>query len=181
MLDAVESGPTARTHYTLFSVRDSKWDGVPVVEVKFSGQQGYIDTLYLDPANDLAFLGSESDGSHDFKTSGKSPIKLLSRVTYRPSSEGYPHPWKFETWNLMPDGTRVPQTYTEVIEYAKYAPTADDFDLEKQFGVKPPGSVTAVGAGRSWWWLYAIAVLVALLAVTLVVVACRRGAATLSR
>ena len=128
---------------------------------------GHIDLLYLDPANDLAFLGFESDGIDDFKTRKKGPIKFAGRLTYRPSDEGFPLPWKFETWNLLPDGTRVPQSSAEVTEYEKYTPTADDFDLEKQFGVTPPietPAETPVPEELSWRGLYAVAAVVALLA-----------------
>lgn len=136
--------------------------------------------MYLDPANDLAFMGFDSDGEVDPRTGAKSPIRLTGWVTYKASAEGFPLPERFETWSVHPDGKRVPHSLTEVIEYVKYTPTADDFDLEKQFGVKPlpPGTtVSAMAAssgGRSWRWLYAGATVMGLVTVALVVVARRR-------
>ena len=108
-------------------------------------------------------------------TRNKRPIKLASRLTYRPSDEGFPLPWKFETWNVLPDGTRVPQSLSEVTEYAKYTPRADDFDLEKQFGVTPPVEPEPpVPVELSRRGLYAATAVVALLAGWGVAVARRR-------
>ena len=162
----IEEGLPTGPQFKLLGVRSTDWHDKPVYEVKFaSGRFGVIDLLYLDPANDLAFLGSESDGTYDFKTMTIGPIKFASRLTYRPSDEGYPLPWKFETWHILPDGRRVPQSSAVVTEYAKYTPTADDFDLEKQFGVTPElPPEPPVPEALSRRGLYAVAAVATLLA-----------------
>ena len=160
VLNSIDAKLPTGPQFKLLSVRNIEWQGKPVVEAKFEQALGIVNLLYLDPTNDLAFLGFESDGSIDPKTNKKGTIKMMGQLTYRPSDEGFPLPWKFETWNILPDGKRVPQSLSEVTEYVKYTPTADDFDLEKQFGVKPlplPGTAAYLAASRSWRWLYAVA------------------------
>lgn len=165
MLNYAESGAPDGPQYKLLAVRTTEWQGKPAVEATVRGALDIVTKVFLDPANDLAFQGFESDGSYDEKTRKKGPIKIVGRVTYRPSDEGFPLPAKFEHWAVLPDGKRVPQSASEVLEYTKYTPTPDDFDLEKQFGVKPlpagtgipvpgqPGTFVppAPPAGRSWW------------------------------
>jgi len=70
----------------------------------------------------------------------------------------------------------VPHSFSEVTEYVKYTPTADDFDLEKQFGVKPL-PYGGAAAGRSKSWLYAVAGVLAAVTVGLVAAARRRRSA----
>ncbi len=176
VLTLIDEGLPTGPQFILLGVRSTEWHGKPVLEAKFGGGSlGLIDLLYLDPANDLGFLGFESNGTYDFKTRKKGPIKFAGWLTYRPSDEGFPLPWKFETWNLLPDGTRLPQSSAEVTEFARYTPTADDFDLGRQFGVtpesppEPPAPEELSGRG-----LYAAAAVAALLAGWGVAVARRR-------
>jgi len=165
----------------LESVQATQLEGKSVLAAKFKSLLDVNSTIYLDPANDYAYLGFDSDGSPDQKTAGKKgAVKMTGRLTYRPSVEGFPLPVKLEVWYILPNGKRLPQSVTEISSYEKYTPTADDFDLEKQFGDKPlplPGSAAALAAGRSWWWLYAVAGVLAAVTVGLVVVARRRRAA----
>ena len=165
----------------LDSVQSTQLDGKTVFAAKFTSLFNIISTIYLDPANDYAYLGFDSDGSHDPKTRKKGPIKMTGRLTYQASSEGFPIPTKSETWLILPSGKRLLQSVVEISSFEKYTPTADDFDLEKQFGVKPlplPGSTAALAGGRSWRWLYAVAAVLALVTGGLVVVARRRRSAT---
>ena len=162
----------------LESVQSTQLDGKTVLAAKFKSLLDINSTIYLDPTNDYAYLGFDSDGSYDPVTREKGAVKMMGRLTYRPSAEGFPLPVKLEIWYILPSGKQLLQSATEISLYVKYTPTADDFDLEKQFGVKPlplPGNAAA--AGRSWWWLYAVAGVLAAVTVGLVVVARRRRAA----
>jgi hypothetical protein len=179
ILDANVGSPPDGQYCKLVGVRSTEWRGRPAVEAKFEEMFGIVNLLYLDPANDYAFLGFDSDGMYDHKVKAKSPIRLTGWMTYKPSTEGFPLPERFETWSVHPDGKRSPHSLTEVIEYVKYTPTADDFDLEKQFGVRPlppgtPVSAMATSGGQSWRWLYAGAAVLALVTVALVVLTRRR-------
>lgn len=177
VLSLLDSKQTTGPQFKLLAVRTTEWRSRPAVEAKFEQAFGIINLLYLDPANDLAFLGFESEGEYDPKSKAKSPVRITGWVTYRPSDEGFPLPTRFETWAIHPDGRRVPRSLSEVTEFQKYATTADDFDLEKQFGVKPlplPGTAAATSGGRSWRWLYAGAAAMALVTLALAVVARRR-------
>ena len=69
----------------------------------------------------------------------------------------------------------------EYLEFSRYTPTADDFDLEKQFGVKPlppPGTTAANAAGtaasRLWRWLYIAAGVLGVIALALIAYRWRR-------
>lgn len=179
ILDGNVGSPADGKYCKLVGTRTTEWRGRPAVEAKFEEMFGIINLLYLDPANDLAFLGFDSEGMYDHKAKMKSPIRLTGWMTYKTSAEGFPLPERFETWSVHPDGKRVPHSLTEVISYEKYTPTSDDFDLEKQFGVRPlpPGtlvSAMATSGGRSWRWLYAGAAVLGLVTVALAVVARRR-------
>ncbi len=174
--------PTGRRD--LVSVQDSTWQGQPAKAVRIKGQFDLHCTTYLDPSNDLAILGFETDGNYDAATRKKGPVRLLGTVTYASSAEGILLPTKSEAWFIMPDGRKLPSTVVEITEYSKYTPTADDFDLEKQFGVKPlPPLGTGTGANltasrRLGWWLYGGAALFALLTAGLIIMRRRRRAAS---
>lgn len=150
---------------TIESVRDVTWNGRRAVAVRMKIPFNIRNTVYLDPDNHLAFLGFESDGSFDEKAKGKGPVRQTGLVTYAPSKEGYPLPTKFEVWYVLPSGRKLPHVVTEFVEYSRYTPTADDFDLEKQFGVKPlpkpaagsPATTAIAANSRPGWWLYALA------------------------
>lgn len=60
VLAYIESGLSTGPQYKLLGVRSTEWLGKPVAEVKFEGAMGIVNRVYLDRANDLAFLGFET-------------------------------------------------------------------------------------------------------------------------
>ena len=179
--------PGTKVQRTFLSASPSTWQGQPAIAIKVrSTFSDIVSTTYVDPANDYAALGYESDSSLDATTGKKGPVRRYGVLTYAPSAEGVPLPTKYEMWYILPDGRKVPNGLDEFLEYSKYTPTADDFDLEKQFGIKPlPPLGTGTGANltasrRLGWWLYGGAALFALVTAGLMVIVRRRRRAASS-
>ncbi len=166
-----------KDRYVITSREDTKLAGKPTVKLTIKETLGTTARLYLDRANDLAFLRYEADGWIDPKTKKRTSYMVVGELTYTATAAG-PMPSRFESYLLKPDGTRVPQEEYTFTTYESYTPQRSDFDLEKQFGLKPLPPPMASGssrtAGRSWWWLYAIAAALALVTAGLVVAARRR-------
>jgi hypothetical protein len=139
------------------------------------------ETYHLEPAT-LRVFAIEAVGHYQ---KGKlEPIRRVTEVTYGPPTEnGLPFPKAVKGWFIMPDGKRHPMTDIEFNEYRRYTPTADELDMEKQFGVKPlpsgprPSLPGGGPAARVAGWLYAAAGALVLVTAGLVVVARRRRAA----
>jgi hypothetical protein len=180
---------------TLLSASPTIWQGKPAIAVKVRcSSLDLVSTTYVDPANDYAALGFETETAIDdrvgVKPTTKPPIRREGVLTYTPSAEGVPLPTKYEFWFVLPDGRKQPQGVVEFLEYTRYTPTADDFDLEKQFGVKPPPepspttetpgvpvsepSHAGVAGWRSWWPTAVASVVVVLI---MLLLAFRRRAA----
>ena len=171
-------------HFAIESVerlRRGDYDAVRVVTSK--GDPAIRTTTYLDAGNHFAFREYESDGIMEMPSRAKLPIKQAGELSYAPGPDGYPIPRTFKEWFVHPDGRKVPKVTVTWEEFARYTPAADDFDLEKQFGIKrlpPPAGLSEAmlrGTGRSWRWLYAVAAVLALVTGGLVVVARRRRSA----
>lgn len=109
-------------------------------------------------------LYSESDKVLNPKVRGYVDGKVVRRTEYREEG-GRLWPTREEYHQFGPDGVKQLVSETTFVEYAPYAPTADELDLEKQFGVKPilheprPESAIPrpVPAERSGFWLYVAA------------------------
>ena len=156
-------------HFALESadrVRRGDYDAIRVV-ISF-GRPVIRTTTYLDAGNHMAFREYEADGVFDIPTRTKLPIKQAGELTYAPGPDGYPVPKEYKQWYVYPDGRQVPRLEVTWLEFSPYTPTADDFDLEKQFGVtppvEPPPAEPPVPEELSWRGLYAVAAVVARLA-----------------
>jgi hypothetical protein len=180
-----EQNDTRGYHFAVESVTRVRRKGYDAVQViTSSGSPPTRTTAYLDAGNHMAFREYESDGVFDIPTRSKLPIKQAGELTYTPGPEGYPIPKEYKEWFVHPDGRKVPKVTVTWEEFARYTPAADDFDLEKQFGIKrlpPPAGLSDAmltgRAGRSWRWLYAVAAVLALVTGGLVVIARRRRSA----
>jgi hypothetical protein len=117
----------------------------------------------------MAFREYESDSLFDVRR-GDLPIGHAGELTYTPGPDRYPVPKEYKQWYVHADGRKVPQIEVTWLEFARYTPTADDFDLEKQYGLKrvtppiEPPAEPPVPEELSWRGLYAAAAVVALLA-----------------
>lgn len=158
-------------------VENTTLDGKPAFKLVVTSSNGQVMVAYYDPENSGALLRYEASSVYDVEAKKYLPIRHIGTMTYAPSPLGYPVPKEHRSWFQQPDGTIVPDFETEYLEYSDYTPTADDFDLEKQYGIKPlPRSDSAGpppegklgfgnpnrGIGR-WLW----AVVAVLVAVTL--------------
>ena len=149
-------------------VRRNGYDAVRIVTSSGFGQSESTTTTYLDAGNHMAFREYESDSLLDIRSRAYIPIKQAGELTYAPGPDGYPVPKEYKQWYVYPDGRQVPRLEVTWLEFSPYTPTADDFDLEKQFGVtppvEPPPAEPPVPEELSWRGLYAVAAVVALLA-----------------
>jgi hypothetical protein len=176
-----QATPNSAVRRTFLSATPTTWQGKPAIAVRVRSTLGdIVSTTYVDPANDYATLGFECE-TFDPMTRKKGIVRRMGVLTYAPSTEGIPLPGKYELWFVLPDGRKVQQGLEEFQEYSRYTPTADDFDLEKQFGVKPlppPGTGgAAAAAGRRGWWLYAAAGVLGVITLGLVAYRWRRRVA----
>jgi hypothetical protein len=169
--------------YQVRSTGPTTRGGRPVVGITGRNEFGITTTSYHDPANHYAFVAFDTDGSLDIKTRQKRNVRTAGELTYMDGPEGFPIPSEYRQWWVLPDGRRVPIEETRFTEYERYTPTDDDFDLEKQFGVKPLPKGQKFDAsypvgGRRGWWLWALAGGLAVVTAGLVWYARRRRAAT---
>ncbi len=155
--------------YSFVDHKDDKLIGAPkpvdfegrkAIKLEFTVAQDIPKTLYLDQ-DTYQFLYSEMPRSFDFSTNQVVANKQIVRTTYQ-TVAGKRVPLRHEMYKQKPSGEKIPWLEMEFTEYTPYIPTADDLDLEKQFGVKPiqhePRPASAMGKKgwlrpASWWYL----------------------------
>lgn len=146
-------------------------------------ESGITSKNYYDPANNYSSVGYEMDKVFDSATKKLVNVKVVGEITYGPSDLGYPAPTKYVSNFVNPDGKFIPRVEVNFTKWERYNPTPDDFDLEKQFGVKPlprpanagPSPIGSGSAGTDtrgigrWLWL-AAGILVAITILLAVIV-----------
>ena len=167
-------------------VENTTLDGKPVFKLVVTARNGQVLIAYYDPENSGALLRYEASTVYDVEAKQHLPIRHIGTITYGPSSLGYPVPKEHRSWYLKPDGTTVPDFETEYLEYSNYTPTADDFDLEKQYGITPlprPDSAGPAPEGKPGFgnpsrgigrWLWAFVAVLAAVTLGLAVFTWRR-------
>ncbi len=118
-----------------FSLKEETFRGKKAAAI---GSKHPIDRLcktYFDPTNDYAVLGYDMARQ---QFDGTLFDLIVGEIVYEPSDLGYPVPKKYTVHYLEPDGKRIPRLEIDFLEWKRYEPTDEDFDLEKQFGMKPP-------------------------------------------
>ena len=162
-------------------VADGEYEGRRTKRITLRTRGGVTHITHVDRKT-YQHLYSESDRVYSPKTRGDAPGKSVRRTEYREEG-GRLWPTRQESYQVGEDGVRQPVAETIILEYAPYAPSADELDLEAQFGVKPipheprPDSARPNplrSAGGTGAWLYAAAGVLAAAAVAVVVVRRRR-------
>ncbi len=155
MMDSLRNGKQPR-HSEVKAFESVVLHGRPAIRVAVVDSHGATTTSYFDPQNHYAFLEYERDKLFTLK--GYKDGKMAGVMTYVDGPEGFPIPKEYKEWFILPGGKRVPREEVVFTEYERYTPTDDDFDLEKQFGIKPfpkapkPGKLSGGRWGR-WLWI----------------------------
>ena len=173
-----ERGHTS-TVVTVVEARPATWAGRACIEVRTKWDNTHVivtlASTYVDPAMDYATIATETDWNTSPPRGGN---RLLLEFDYVPSAEGFPLPKRTRATIKYKDGTSVKAYDVEFLSYERYVPTADDFKLEKEYGLVTPAFVptaTSIGlapAGRRWW-PWAVLAVGAVLGVVAVAVARR--------
>ncbi len=168
--------------YQIESFQETTFHGKNVFVLTSKGQNP-MSKNYYDPSNNYALLGFES-GPIYFQ----GEMNIVGEITYEPSDLGYPVPKKYVMNYKSPEGIVTPGLEINFLEWKRYTPAADDFDLEKQFGLKPlprpveesiettaPNQVSPQDAGANKWIWVAGFALVPLSVVMVVFFSGRNG------
>ena len=140
---------------------DDEYEGRPSKRVTLRTREGARWIAHLDRTT-YQHLYGESDQVVDLKRRTQVPGKSVSKTEYR-AEGGRLWPTRHESYQVPSGGKKQPLTETTFVEYVPYTPTADELDMEKQFGVKPipheprPGSAqpkASLTASRSRNWMY---------------------------
>lgn len=166
----------------VMAVADAEYEGRPSKRITMLTAYDANWIVHLDRTT-YQFLHSEIDKVFDHKARDYVAGKAIARVEYR-SDGGKRWPTRREVYEVNAKGKKQPVADYKFVEYAPYTPTADELDMEKQFGIKPipheprpdsakPGA--SGSAGRSRLWLYAAAGVLATTAIGIVAVRRRKG------
>jgi len=140
----------------------STYENGPAVQIVYeSGPSKVLETVYLDPGNSYALLHYVSDRQPPgakAKVKSREHARTYGTMTYGDKVDGVRLPTKYVTWYEMPNGKKVPRAELTYLEYERYKPTDDDFDLEKHFGIKPFPKAPKPKKGGFWssYWLYGV-------------------------
>ncbi len=119
----------------LSGVTDTNFEGIPAIKFDLKRNGASAQTVYIDRKT-YQFLYSEMLRSPNQDTMQIGDSKQISRTTYR-TVGGKRLPERHDTYYETPAGVKQPIQETVFTEYIQYTATADELDLEKQFGVKP--------------------------------------------
>jgi hypothetical protein len=168
----------------LLETADDEYEGRPTLRITLRTNYGATQTVHVDQET-YQHLYSEIDKVLDYTKRSYVAGKQVRKTEYR-SDGGRLWPTRQEEYQVASDGKKQMLRETTFLEYAPHTPTADELDIEKQFGIKPiphePRPESAQprplpSAGRSRVWLYAAAGVLAAAAVLVAVVRYRRPAA----
>jgi hypothetical protein len=149
----------SRVLLTAEEVKPSTWKGRPCIEVRllWDNRHGMTEraSAYLDPDRDYAIIASEAK-----RAGNGQPHWLVQEVEYQPSAEGIPLPKSSRRYCRFDDGTTCKVWDVEYLSYDRYVPAAEDFHLEKPYGLTTPAvpseaypaSEPASQERRVWPW-----------------------------
>jgi hypothetical protein len=152
-----------------------EYDGRASLRLNFTTPENSTRTLYIDRQT-YQFLYSESPHIMRFMQ-GKIPMGSMTfaQTQYRDVG-GKRLPVSYVTGWKKPSGEKLPFLEYEFTEYLPYKPTADELNLEKQFGIKPiaheprPDSAkvkSKMGSRARWWYVAAGALFVVMVGLIL--------------
>ncbi len=151
--------------YVIFSVTDVKSlirDGKDCAEIlsRWDNRHGMVQlaSTFLDPANDYVTVATETD----WKTEpAVGDYKAIREVEYQMSAEGVLLPKWSRTSVKNRAGVALKVSDVEFLSYERYVPSADEFLLEKEYGLVTPAVIpTAANPAltppsrrwRAWPW-----------------------------
>lgn len=159
------------------------YEGRPTKRIALRTRDGARWVAHIDRTT-FQHLYSESDKVLDFKRRVRVDGKSVARTDYREEG-GRLWPTRHERYQVSAGGKKQPLQQLTFLEYAPHTPTADELDMEKQFGVKPiphgprPDAARPrpYAASRSrLWWVFGAACVLAVGAVLVVAFRRRRPA-----
>jgi hypothetical protein len=115
------------------------YKGMPCIRIEISRVlDGMVVTVtvYLDAVH-YVVLREEATHRFDYQKRTYVPTKKNKEIVYTMTPDGIPFPKSVKGWYDEPNGKRIPFADVEFTEYRRYTPTADEVDMEKQFGLQP--------------------------------------------
>ncbi len=122
----------------VLEVTDDEYEGRPTKRITIKSKYGVKTITHLDRTT-YQHIYTEADKIYDWNYQGYLDGKSVSKTEYR-THDGRLWPTRHEGYYFKSDGKKRMLSESVFLEYAPYTPTADDLDVEKQFGVKlvPP-------------------------------------------
>ncbi len=122
----------------VMEVADDEYEGKPTLRVTLRMTNGAKSVTYLERTT-YQHIYTESDKIYDWNARGHVDGKTAARTEYR-THDGRLWPTRHEWYYFKSDGKKRMLSESVFLEYAPRTPTADELDMEKQFGVKlvPP-------------------------------------------
>ncbi len=160
----------------VLDLTNDTYEGRPTVRVTLLASYGLKSITHLDRTT-YQHLYTESDKVFDRKNLGNEDEKIISKTEYR-TEGGKLWPTRHERYYITAGGKKRLFSEDTFLEYAPYTPTADELDIEKQFGVKlvppeprpdpatlkliaaPPRAVVPTPPAGNQTWMYGVGCLV---------------------
>ena len=180
ILQVEPAGEHAKYYPSFDSLTNKSWNGRDALElsvhnlsVKSDPVKRIVDTTssgkhYYDAKNSMNYLGSEYTTMGDLIYGV--PHKRFAQVEYADvPGEKFPIPKRFTKHVQFENGPRLLQFEAIFTSYEKYTPDADEFRLEKLYGLPTPvgpdyksfiGKTSSASNGR-YWYLIAAGVAIA--------------------
>lgn len=180
VLQIEPTGEQAKYYPSFDSFTSKTWNNRDALElsihnltVKSDPAKRIVDTTssgkhYYDAKNSMNYLGSEYTTTGDLVYGV--PHKRFTQVEYADApGEKFPMPKRFTKHVQFENGPRLLQFEAIFTSYEKYTPDADEFRLEKLFGLPTPvgpdyksfiGKTSTASNGR-YWYLIAAGVTIA--------------------
>ena len=147
---------------TALEAKPATRDGRAGVEVRarWDNRHGMVRfaSTFLDQANDFMTVAAESDWAPD-PVRGEN--KFVREIEYPASADGSLVPKRSRSYFQCKSGAVVKQTDVEFLSYERYVPSADEFLLEKDYGLVTPAVIPAAAnpaltppprRWRAWPW-----------------------------
>lgn len=114
---------------------EDEYEGRLTIRVTFQTKFGATTTTHIDRKT-YQHIYSETDKIREYKTYTYVEGKRIEKTEYR-SEGGRLWPTRHEDYIIKTNGKKYPTREFTFLEYTPYTATADELDIEKQFGVKP--------------------------------------------
>jgi hypothetical protein len=146
------------------SVENGIWNGQETVILTSQFLSGKPTRVFLDPKNNYAYLGFDSETN-----SGR--LEYVSAPGF-----DYPIPKRFDFWRHPAGKEKVRMYSVEIDEFKRVELMPDDFEIEKQYGLKPLPPNRIIAAKTNPWakWFYGAGIFFAVVSVVFVIMIRRR-------